>query len=48
MFSSDMTEQRQKLMQMITVAVRGLTRLQELVPEVEALGARYRIPDKGV
>ena len=41
MFSSDMTEQRKKLMQMITVAVRGLTRLHELVPAVEALGARH-------
>ena len=41
MFSSDMTEQRKKLMQMITVAVRGLTRLEELVPAVEALGARH-------
>jgi hemoglobin-like flavoprotein len=41
MFTSDMTEQRKKLMQMITVAVRGLTRLDELVPAVEALGARH-------
>jgi hemoglobin-like flavoprotein len=41
MFASDMTEQRKKLMQMITVAVRGLTRLEELIPAVEALGARH-------
>jgi hemoglobin-like flavoprotein len=41
MFPSDLTDQRQKLMQMITVAVRGLTRLDELVPAVEALGARH-------
>lgn len=38
---SDMTEQRKKLMQMITVAVRGLGRLDELLPAVEALGARH-------
>ena len=39
--SSDMTEQRKKLMQMITVAVRGLERLDELVPAVQALGRRH-------
>ena len=38
---TDMAEQRKKLMQMITVAVRGLTRLDELVPAVEALGNRH-------
>lgn len=38
---SDMVEQRKKLMQMITVAVRGLRRLDELVPAVEALGRRH-------
>jgi hemoglobin-like flavoprotein len=38
---TDMSEQRKKLMQMITVAVRGLTRLDELVPAVEALGNRH-------
>ena len=38
---SDMIEQRKKLMQMITVAVRGLRRLDELVPAVEALGRRH-------
>jgi len=38
---SDMAEQRKKLMQMITVAVRGLTRLDELAPAVEALGNRH-------
>jgi hemoglobin-like flavoprotein len=42
MFSqTDMTEQRKKLMQMITVAVRGLERLDELVPAVEAMGRRH-------
>ena len=38
---SDMAEQRKKLMQMITVAVRGLGRLEDLVPAVEALGNRH-------
>jgi hemoglobin-like flavoprotein len=38
---SDMAEQRKKLMQMITVAVRGLARLDELLPAVEALGRRH-------
>ena len=39
--AADMAEQRKKLMQMITVAVRGLRRLDELVPAVEALGRRH-------
>ena len=38
---SDMAEQRKKLMQMITVAVRGLARLDELLPAVQALGRRH-------
>jgi len=38
---SDMAEQRKKLMQMITVAVRGLPRLDELLPAVQALGRRH-------
>src|SRR5262245_172949 len=38
---TDMKEQRKKLMQMITVAVRGLERLNELVPAVQALGQRH-------
>jgi len=41
MFRGDMKEQRQKLMQMIVVAVKGLDRLEELVPAVEALGMRH-------
>ena len=41
MFRGDMKEQRQKLMQMIVVAVKGLDRLEELVPAVEALGRRH-------
>jgi hemoglobin-like flavoprotein len=38
---SDMPSQQKKLMQMITVAVRGLNRLDELVPAVQALGRRH-------
>jgi hemoglobin-like flavoprotein len=38
---SDMKEQGKKLMQMLTVAVKGLDRLDELVPAVEALGRRH-------
>lgn len=42
MFSqTDMADQRKKLTQMITVAVKGLRRLDELLPAVEALGARH-------
>jgi hemoglobin-like flavoprotein len=36
-----MDEQGRKLMQMLTVAVRGLDRLDELVPAVRALGERH-------
>lgn len=45
---SDMAEQRRKLMTMITMVVRGLERLDELVPAVENLGrrhARYSVLD---
>ena len=38
---SNMVEQRKKLMQMITVAVRGLNRLDELIPTIEAMGSRH-------
>ena len=38
---TDMAEQRKKLLQMITVAVRGLNKLDELLPAVRALGARH-------
>jgi len=41
MFRGDMAEQRKKLMQIITVAVRGLDRLGELVPAIEAMGRRH-------
>ena len=39
--STDMAEQRKKLMQILTVVVRGLQRLEELLPAVEALGRRH-------
>ena len=41
MFRGDMTEQRKKLMQMLTAAVKGLDRLDQLVPVVEELGRRH-------
>jgi hemoglobin-like flavoprotein len=41
MFRGDMAEQRKKLMQMITAAVKGLDRLEQLVPVVEDLGRRH-------
>src|SRR5215204_6216575 len=41
LFHSDMHEQGKKLMQMLTVAVRGLDRLEALVPAVQALGRRH-------
>lgn len=40
-FPEDMTEQKKKLMQMITTAVRGLKDLDALVPAVQALGRRH-------
>ena len=41
LFTLDMTEQGRKLMGMITVAVNGLDRLDEIVPAVRALGKRH-------
>jgi len=46
LFRGDMREQGAKLMQMIDVAVRGLSRLNEIVPAVQNLGRRHR--DYGV
>src|SRR5215475_14523056 len=48
LFRGDMTEQRRKLMQMLTAAVKGLDRLDQLVPVVQDLGrrhARYGVTD---
>ena len=41
LFKTDMKEQGKKLMQMLTIAVRGLDRLDTLVPAVQDLGARH-------
>lgn len=49
LFKGDMDEQGKKLMTMIGVAVKGLDRLDEIVPAVEALGRRhvgYGVEDK--
>jgi hemoglobin-like flavoprotein len=41
MFRGDMAEQRKKLMQMLTAAVKGLDRIDQLVPVVQDLGRRH-------
>ncbi len=41
MFPNDLTEQKRKLMTTLTVVVNGLTRLEALVPAVQALGRRH-------
>ena len=41
MFPGDMAQQRKKLMQMLTAAVKGLDRLDRLVPVVQDLGRRH-------
>ena len=41
LFKGDMKEQGRKLMQMIGLAVRGLDRIEELIPAVQSLGARH-------
>jgi nitric oxide dioxygenase len=41
LFKGDLTEQGRKLMQMLSVAVNGLTRLDEIVPVVRQLGMRH-------
>lgn len=46
LFKGDMVEQGNKLMTMIGVAVKGLTRLDEIVPAVQKLGQRHK--DYGV
>ena len=46
---TNMDEQRQKVVQTITIAVHGLGRLQDLMPAVEELGrkhAGYGVQDK--
>ena len=41
LFPEDMTEQKKKLMVMITTAVRGLTKLDQILPAVQDLGRRH-------
>jgi hemoglobin-like flavoprotein len=41
MFKGDMGEQGRKLTSMISFAVKGLTRLEAIVPGVQALGRRH-------
>ncbi len=41
LFKGDLKEQGKKLMQMITIAVRGLTDLEKLLPAVQDLGRRH-------
>lgn len=41
MFKGDMTEQGQKLMRMISVAVDNLDKLDEIVPAVQELGVKH-------
>ena len=41
MFRTDLREQGRKLMAMLRMVVNGLTRLEPLVPAVEALGRRH-------
>ena len=41
LFPEDLSEQKEKLMKMISLAVEGLTDLGALVPKVEELGRRH-------
>ena len=41
LFPADMKEQRRKLMAMLATAVGGLSRLDELLPALRALGLRH-------
>jgi hemoglobin-like flavoprotein len=41
LFQSDMTKQRHKLVDMLSVVVSGLTRLEQLLPTLRALGRRH-------
>jgi hemoglobin-like flavoprotein len=41
MFKDDMAEQRRKLMQMLSAAVKGLNHIDRLIPVVEDLGRRH-------
>ena len=41
LFKSDMTEQGKRLMAMMSVAVKGLDHIEDLVPAVQDLGRRH-------
>ena len=41
LFEGDMAEQSQKLMQMLAVAVNGLSKPESIIPAVQALGRRH-------
>lgn len=41
LFPSDLTEQRKKLMATIGIAVKGLRKIEELVPTLQKLGAGH-------
>ncbi len=41
LFKADLREQGKKLMQMIGLAVKGLSRIEDLVPALHSLGARH-------
>ncbi len=41
LFPENMQDQKRKLMQMISVAVNGLKHLDEIIPAIQALGARH-------
>ena len=41
LFKGDMTEQGRKLMRMVSTAVNGLDRLDQIVPAVKDLGVRH-------
>jgi hemoglobin-like flavoprotein len=41
LFRGSMAEQRTKLMQTLTVVIRGLDRVAQIVPAVQALGRRH-------
>jgi hemoglobin-like flavoprotein len=41
LFTGDMKQQGEKLMNMITIAVNALNRLDEVVPAIQAMGRRH-------
>lgn len=41
LFKGDLAEQKRKLMTMLAVVVNGLSRLDQIVPAVQALGRRH-------